>query len=319
MSNLIGGNNIKSYNPNYGSVISNNNKSTSSSNDNKRKNPNYGNDISNNKKDRRNENDNRSNQNLGNGTSNYKNNGGKGNDPGLQNNKDKKVNPTTTTTKYINPPYDANYDAYNNYYLFNNDTPMEEEKEEAYIEEKNQQQCQKEVNIQLLLRRQKHYNNTFRNCYDSMKVYLKNPTNTNKGNFLWNLDGCCSMVSLWKSDYPEYEPQFSKEFKKEEVVKEIQNYIQIFKQKNNIEHVKIFNKFYNLLNNQKQNLEDDKTILNYFPSVKPTEGNVVSTAHNLMGLQRKIDQETEKEEFYGFPNYDVDKKVRHLRNRGVSC
>ena len=80
---------------------------------------------------------------------------------------------------------------------------MEEEKEEEYIEE--QQQCQEQVNIQLLLRRQKHYYNTFRNCYDSMKVYLKNSTNTNKGNFLWNLDECCSMVNIWKSDYPEYE------------------------------------------------------------------------------------------------------------------
>lgn len=276
---------------------------------------NYVNDISNNKKWWRNENGNRSNPNHGNDTSNYKNKGGNGDDPVLQNKKDKKVN--TTTTKYTNPPCKSNNDVYNNY-LLSNDIPMEEEKEKAYIEKQQQQQCQEEVNIQLLLRRQKHYNNTFRNCYDSMKVYLKNPTNTNKGNFLWNLDGCCSMVNLWKSDYPEYEPQFSKEFKKEEVIKEIKNYIQYFKQKNNIEHVNIFNKFYNLLNNQKQNLEDDKTILNYFPSVKPTEGNVISTAHNLMGVQRKIDQETEKEEFYGFPNYDVDKKVRHLRKRGVS-
>jgi hypothetical protein len=275
---FFGGNDNKSNNPNYGNDNSNNNKRSSYRNSYKSNNPNYGNDT-------------------------------------LQNKKDKKVN--ATTTKHLNPSYNANNDAYNNY-LLNNNIPMEEEeKEETYIQK--QQQCQEQLNIQLLLRRQKHYNNTFRNCYDSMKAYLKNPTNTNKGNFLWNLDGCCSMVNLWKNDYPEYEPQFSKEFKKEEVIKEIKQYIQIFENKNNKEHVRIFSKFYNLLNNQKQDLEDDKTILNYFPNVKPTEDNVISTAHNLIGVQRKINKETEKEEFYGFPNYDVDKKIRHLRNRGVSC
>jgi hypothetical protein len=275
---FFGGNDNKSNNPNYGNDNSNNNKRSSYRNSYKSNNPNYGNDT-------------------------------------LQNKKDKKVN--ATTTKHLNPSYNANNDAYNNY-LLNNNIPMEEEeKEETYIQ--MQQQCQEQLNIQLLLRRQKHYNNTFRNCYDSMKAYLKNPTNTNKGNFLWNLDGCCSMVNLWKNDYPEYEPQFSKEFKKEEVIKEIKQYIQIFENKNNKEHVRIFSKFYNLLNNQKQDLEDDKTILNYFPNVKPTEDNVISTAHNLIGVQRKINKETEKEEFYGFPNYDVDKKIRHLRNRGVSC
>jgi hypothetical protein len=275
---FFGGNDNKSNNPNYGNDNSNNNKRSSYRNSYKSNNPNYGNDT-------------------------------------LQNKKDKKVN--ATTTKHLNPSYNANNDAYNNY-LLNNNIPMEEEeKEETYIQ--MQQQCQEQLNIQLLLRRQKHYNNTFRNCYDSMKAYLKNPTKTNKGNFLWNLDGCCSMVNLWKNDYPEYEPQFSKEFKKEEVIKEIKQYIQIFENKNNKEHVRIFSKFYNLLNNQKQDLEDDKTILNYFPNVKPTEDNVISTAHNLIGVQRKINKETEKEEFYGFPNYDVDKKIRHLRNRGVSC
>jgi hypothetical protein len=275
---FFGGNDNKSNNPNYGNDNSNNNKRSSYRNSYKSNNPNYGNDT-------------------------------------LQNKKDKKVN--ATTTKNLNPSYNANNDAYNNY-LLNNNIPMEEEeKEETYIQ--MQQQCQEQLNIQLLLRRQKHYNNTFRNCYDSMKAYLKNPTNTNKGNFLWNLDGCCSMVNLWKNDYPEYEPQFSKEFKKEEVIKEIKQYIQIFENKNNNEHVRIFSKFYNLLNNQRQNLEDDKTILNYFPNVKTTEDNVISTAHNLIGVQRKINKETEKEEFYGFPNYDVDKKIRHLRNRGVSC
>jgi hypothetical protein len=275
---FFGGNDNKSNNPNYGNDNSNNNKRSSYRNSYKSNNPNYGNDT-------------------------------------LQNKKDKKVN--ATTTKHLNPSYNANNDAYNNYLLNNNIPIEEEEKEETYIQK--QQQCQEQLNIQLLLRRQKHYNNTFRNCYDSMKAYLKNPTNTNKGNFLWNLDGCCSMVNLWKNDYPEYEPQFSKEFKKEEVIKEIKQYIQIFENKNNNEHVRIFSKFYNLLNNQRQNLEDDKTILNYFPNVKPTEDNVISTAHNLIGVQRKINKETEKEEFYGFPNYDVDKKIRHLRNRGVSC
>ena len=289
---FFGGNDNKSNNPNYGNDNSNNNKRSSYRNSNKSNNPNYGND-----------------------NSNYQNNGWKGNGPALQNKKDKKVN--ATTTKHLNPSYNANNDAYNNYLLNNNIPIEEEEKEETYIQK--QQQCQEQLNIQLLLRRQKHYNNTFRNCYDSMKAYLKNPTNTNKGNFLWNLDGCCSMVNLWKNDYPEYEPQFSKEFKKEEVIKEIKQYILIFENKNNNEHVRIFSKFYNLLNNQRQNLEDDKTILNYFPNVKTTEDNVISTAHNLIGVQRKINKETEKEEFYGFPNYDVDKKIRHLRNRGVSC
>lgn len=99
------------------------------------------------------------------------------------------------------------------------------EEENKYYQQ--QLQCQEKVNIQLLLRRQKHYDNTFRNCYDTMKEYIKNPTNTNKGNFLWNLDCYVSMVSFWKKDYPEYTPQFSKQFNKERVIKEISQYIKI--------------------------------------------------------------------------------------------
>ena len=172
----------------------------------------------------------------------------------MQNKKDKngkKVN-TTNIKSTINTINNYNQD------LYNNNIQMEEEEEKYYQEQK---QCQEQLNIQLLLRRQKNYNNTFKNCYDSMTEYIKKPTQTNKGNFLWNLDGCCAIVNLWKKDYPEYEPKFSKEFKKDAVVQEIKKYIKKFEEIKNDEHVRIFNKFYQLLNNQKQDLEDDKTVL----------------------------------------------------------
>lgn len=238
-------------------------------------------------------------------------NGWNGNDLNMQNKKDKngkKVNATITKST-INTNNIYNQDLYNNNYQM-------EEEEKYYLEQK---QCQEKLNMQLLLRRQKNYNNTFKNCYDSMKEYIKKPTQINKGNFLWNLDGCCAIVNLWKKDYPEYEPKFSKEFKKDEVVQEIKKYIKKFEENKNDEHLRIFNKFYQLLNNQKQDLENDKSVLKYFPNDKPTEGNVINTAHNLMGVQRKIAQETEKEEFYGFANYDVDEKIRHLRKKDDSC
>lgn len=61
-------------------------------------------------------------------------------------------------------------------------------------------------------------------------------------------------------------------------------------------------------------MEEDKNILKYFPNNQANENNTISTANNLIGVQRKISQETEKEEFYGFKNYDVDPKIRHLRD-----
>lgn len=125
---------------------------------------------------------------------------------------DRKVN-TSDTNPSFNIRDTSNQD------LYNNIIPMEEEEK---IQEQ-QELCQMHLDMQLLLRRQKNYNNTFKNCYNSMKEYLKKPTHTNKGNFLWNLDGCCAIVNLWKKDYPDYEPQFSSEFKKDSVIKEIKN------------------------------------------------------------------------------------------------
>ena len=197
---------------------------------------------------------------------------------------------------------------YNQDYYSQN-SPMVEEDEKVY--ENEQIQCQKQMNIQLLLRRQKHYNNTFKNCYMTFKEYINNPSQINKGNFIWNLDGCCSMVSLWKKDYPEYEPQFSKEFKKDAVKQELKTLIKQYGK--NDENAKLFNKFYQLLDHKEQKMEKDDDVLTYFPQVQPTQSNVLNNAHNLIDIKRKIDQETEKEEFYGFPNYEVDDKIKHLR------
>lgn len=195
---------------------------------------------------------------------------------------------------------------------FNNqNVPMAEEDEKVY--ENQQMQCHEHLNMQLLLRRQKHYNNTFRNCYITFKEYIKNPSQVNKGNFIWNLDGCCSMVSLWKKDYPEYEPQFSKEFKKDVVKKEIKAMINQCGR--NDENAKLFNKFYQLLDHKEQSLEKDDDVLQYFPQVQSSQSNTIENANNLINVKRKIDQETEKEEFYGFQNYEVDDKIKHLRNK----
>ena len=202
------------------------------------------------------------------------------------------------------------YNQFNQDY-YNQNVPMVEEDEKVYEEE--QMQCQKQMNIQLLLRRQKHYNNTFKNCYVTFKEYIKNPSQINKGNFIWNLDGCCSMVSLWKKDYPEYEPQFSKEFKKDAVKQEIKALIK--KIGKNDENTRLFNKFYQLLDNKEQNMEKDEDVLNYFPQAQSNQNNVISNANNLIDIKRKIDQETEKEEFYGFRDYEVDDKIKHLRNK----
>jgi len=221
-----------------------------------------------------------------------------------QNNKNNRIAKSNATIP-LNPPYKPN-----GYYDDPNYRQIEEEENKYY---QQQLQCQEKLNIQLLLRRQKNYNNTFRNCYDTMKLYINNPSNTNKGNFLWNIDCCCSMVALWKKEYPEYTPQFSKQFNKDATILEINKYIQHFKNKNDIEHLKIFNKFLKLLNNERQDMEDDKAVLNNFPDIKPTENNVINSAHNLMNIQRKIANQTETEEFYGFSNYDVDDKIKHLR------
>jgi hypothetical protein len=221
-----------------------------------------------------------------------------------QNNKNNRREKSKATIP-LNPSYKPND--------YNESNYQQIEEENKYYQQ--QIQCQEQLNIQLLLRRQKNYNNTFKNCYDTMKLYLNNPSNINKGNFLWNLDCCCSMVSLWKKEYPEYIPQFSKQFNKEATIKEINQYIQHFKNKNDIEHLKIFNKFYKLLNNERQDMEDDKAVLNHFPYIQPNENNVISSANNLMNIQRKIANKTETEEFYGFPDYDVDDKIKHLRKK----
>ena len=250
-----------------------------------------------------------------NNTTNNIKKGLNGNNQNVKDEQDKKERKGNTKIAIpLNSPYNANI---NNDPYYNNDL-MNQQIEEENIYYQQQLQCQEKVNIQLLLRRQKHYDNTFRNCYDTMKEYIKNPTNTNKGNFLWNLDCCVSMVSLWKNDYPEYTPQFSKKFNKERVIKEINQYIQHFQNKNDIEHLKMFAKFSKLLNNERQNMEDDRTVLNYFPEVKANENNTLNGAHNLIEIKRKIDNETETEEFYGFPNFEVDDKIKHLRKKDGS-
>ena len=181
---------------------------------------------------------------------------------------------------------------------------MEEEKMQHKI------LCQKELNIQLFLRRQKNYNNTFKNCYTSLEQYLKNPCPNNKGNFLWTLDCCCSMVNFWKKEYPEYEPQFNKEFQKDKKIQEIEALIK--KLNKNDENAILLNKFYQLLNNHKQNFEEDEKIMKHFPGVQACENNTINNANNLLEIQRKIERENEREEFYGYPGYDVDEKIRHL-------
>ena len=192
--------------------------------------------------------------------------------------------------------------------------------EEMIIENENQEnkkvqtqiQCQKHLNIQLLLKRQKNYNNTFKNCYYSLIEYLKNPSKE-KGNFLWTLDCCVSISNLWKQDYPEYEPQFSKEFKKDKIIKEVKKEMDLCKE--NKEKYRLLNKFYRLLNNEKQDFESDETIFKNLPEIKATEENVLSASHNLMEINRRIAIEDEKEEFYNYPNYPVDKKIEHLRKK----
>lgn len=176
----------------------------------------------------------------------------------------------------------------------------------------NQQlQCQEKINMQLYLRRQKNYSDTFKSCYNAMKDYIKNPFQS-KGNFVWTLECYCSMVDLWKRDYPEYEPQLSKEFNKEKIKLELKNYEKQTEKNKNYES-KLFHKFYKLVNNEKQNLEDEKVVLSYFPEVQPNETNIMSNAANLININRKVENDIEKEEFYGYPNFDVDPKLKHLR------
>lgn len=174
-------------------------------------------------------------------------------------------------------------------------------------------QAQENLNIQLLLRRQKNFSDTFKSCYNAMQDYLKNPKNS-KGNFLWTLESFCSMVNLWKKDYPNYEPQLSKEFNKEKIKFELKD-LSNKSQNNKNYDPKLFDKFYHLVNMEKQNFEDDEIILSHFPEVKPNESNVMSNAKNLLDINRKVEMDDEKEEFYGFPNFDVDPKIKDLRHK----
>ena len=122
------------------------------------------------------------------------------------------------------------------------------------------------------------------------------------------------MVDLWNNDYPDYEPHLSKEFNKEKIKLEIKNYEMQLQTNKNYDS-KLFNKFYHLVNNEKQNHEDENVILSHFPDVKPNETNVMSNATNLINLKRKVDNDNEREEFYGFPNFDVDPKLKDLRSK----
>ena len=49
---------------------------------------------------------------------------------------------------------------------------------------------------------------------------------------------------------------------------------------------KLCNKFYKLVSVEKQNFENEKIALNYFPEVKPNEVNVMSNAANLININR---------------------------------
>lgn len=171
--------------------------------------------------------------------------------------------------------------------------------------------CQKELNMQLYLRRQKNFSDTFKSCYNSMKDYIKNPSS--KGNFLWTLESFCSMVNLWKKDYPDYEPQLSKEFNKDKIKLELKGLAKKAENNKNYDPM-LFDKFYHLVNGEKQNFEDESTVLSYFPEVKPTESIVISNATNLIEINRKVERDNEKEEFNGYANFDVDPKIKHLRN-----
>lgn len=212
----------------------------------------------------------------------------------------------------INDKNKTNQNVINIPFTQEDDINMEQEQNNCLYG--NQQlQCQEKINIQLFMRRQKNYSDTFKNCYNTMKDYLKNPFQS-KGNFLWTLECFCSMVDLWNNDYPDYEPHLSKEFNKEKIKLEIKNYEMQLQTNKNYDS-KLFNKFYHLVNNEKQNHEDENVILSHFPDVKPNETNVMSNATNLINLKRKVDNDNEREEFYGFPNFDVDPKLKHLRSK----
>lgn len=208
-----------------------------------------------------------------------------------------------------------NYHRYNNQdrHYYNNNKPYNMDVDDEYSNEKQKIsiQCQEKLNMQLFMRRQKNYSDTFKNCYNSMKEYLNNPVQ-GKGNFLWTLECFCSMVNHWNKDYPDYEPQLSKEFNKQAIKNEINDYA--VKSKNNKNYESgLFTKFYNLLNGKEQKFESEDKIMSHFSCGQPTKDNTMASANYLLEIGRKVDRENEKEEFYGYQNFDVDPKIRHLR------
>ena len=193
-----------------------------------------------------------------------------------------------------------------------NNYALIEEHQNTLKKQSNQQlQCQEQLNMQLYLKRQKNFSNTFKNCYNSMNDYIKNPINA-KGNFLWTLQAFCAMVNLWKNEYPDYEPKLNKEFNKEQIKQQLKQFAKLTENNNNYDS-RLFDKFYHLLNGENQEFENDDEILKYFPDIKSNESNVMSNANNLIEINRKIARENEKEEFYNYPNYEVDEKIKHLR------
>ena len=86
----------------------------------------------------------------------------------------------------INDKNKTNQNVINIPFTQEDDINMEQEQNNCLYG--NQQlQCQEKINIQLFMRRQKNYSDTFKNCYNTMKDYLKNPFQL-KGNFLWTLE-----------------------------------------------------------------------------------------------------------------------------------
>lgn len=202
--------------------------------------------------------------------------------------------------------YNNNKHFYDNTKIYGMDIDDDSKKEQVRI------QCQEKLNMQLFMRRQKNYSDTFKSCYYSMKDYLDNPTK-GKGNFSWTLECFCSMVNHWNKDYPEYEPQLSKEFNKQEIKMELNN-LATKSRGNKMYESGLFTKFYNLLNGKEQQFENEDKIMSHFNCAPPTQDNTMESANYLLELGRKVDRENEKEEFYGYQNFDVDPKIRHLRN-----
>lgn len=208
--------------------------------------------------------------------------------------------------------YHGYYNQGKHYYDDSKYYGMDIDDENSNKKEQMSIQCQEKLNMQLFMRRQKNYSDTFKSCYNSMKDYINNPINQ-KGNFLWTLECFCSIVNHWNKDYPEYEPQLSKEFNKEKIKMEINN-LAIQTKDNKKYESGLFTKFLNLLNGKEQRFESEDKIMSHFSYAQPTKDNTMASANYLLDIGRKVDRENEREEFYGYQNFDVDPKIRHLRH-----